>query len=131
MRNVVLGLAIGVDGYIARRNGAVDFLLVPKDYSTADFFASVDTAIMGRKTLDARQRHRRGFQRLLKMGSCGWIAKDPGAKAPRLSDRFFVGLKPHANPKDQGIDFFSTLFQPSGDWCIPNPGLGWNAPSAL
>jgi hypothetical protein len=30
MRNVVLGLGISVDGYIARRNGAVDFLLVPK-----------------------------------------------------------------------------------------------------
>jgi dihydrofolate reductase len=53
MRNVVLGLGISVDGYIARRNGAVDFLFMPRDYSMADFFASVDTAIMGRKTLDA------------------------------------------------------------------------------
>ena len=59
MWNVVLGLAISVDGYIARRNGAVDFLLVPKDYSMADFFASVDTAIMGRKTLDARPKRKR------------------------------------------------------------------------
>jgi dihydrofolate reductase len=59
MRNVVLGLAIGVDGYIARRNGAVDFLFMPRDYSMADFFASVDTAIMGRKTLDARPKRKR------------------------------------------------------------------------
>src|SRR5271154_6005396 len=52
MRNVVLGLGVSLDGYIARPNGAVDFLFMPKDYSMADFFATVDTAIMGRKTLD-------------------------------------------------------------------------------
>ena len=53
MRNVVLGLGISLDGHIARRNGAVDFLFMPKDYSMADFFATIDTAIMGRKTLEA------------------------------------------------------------------------------
>jgi dihydrofolate reductase len=53
MRNVVLGVGISLDGYIARLNGAVDFLFMPKDYSMADFFATVDTAVMGRKTLDA------------------------------------------------------------------------------
>jgi dihydrofolate reductase len=53
MRNVVLGLGISLDGYIARPNGALDFLFRPKGYSMADFFATIDTAIMGRKTLDA------------------------------------------------------------------------------
>ena len=53
MRKIVLGLGISLDGYIARRDGAVDFLFMPKDYSMAPFFATVDTAIMGRKTLDA------------------------------------------------------------------------------
>src|SRR5260370_21687741 len=53
MRNVVLGLGISLDGYTARLNGAVDFLFMPRDFLMADFFASVDTAIMGRKTLDA------------------------------------------------------------------------------
>jgi hypothetical protein len=53
MRNVVLGVGISLDGYIARLNGAVDFLFMPKDYSMADFFATVDTAMMGRKSLDA------------------------------------------------------------------------------
>jgi dihydrofolate reductase len=53
MRRVVLGLGISLDGYIARPNGAVDFLFMPKDYSMAPFFATVDTAIMGRKTFDA------------------------------------------------------------------------------
>ncbi|HVT59015.1 MAG TPA: dihydrofolate reductase family protein [Thermoanaerobaculia bacterium] len=53
MRKVVLGLGISLDGYIARSNGAVDYLFMPKDYSMASFFATIDTAIMGRKTLDA------------------------------------------------------------------------------
>ena len=52
MRKVVLGLGISIDGYIARPDGAVDFLFMPRDYSMADFFASIDTAIMGRKTYD-------------------------------------------------------------------------------
>jgi dihydrofolate reductase len=51
-RNVVLGVGISLDGYIARPNGAVDFLFMPKDYSMAPFFATVDTAIMGRKTFE-------------------------------------------------------------------------------
>lgn len=62
MRKIVLGLGISIDGYIARSNGAVDFLFMPKDYSMADFFASIDTAIMGRKTYDAS----------LKMGGGGF-----------------------------------------------------------
>jgi dihydrofolate reductase len=53
MRKVVLGLGVSLDGYIARLDGAVDFLFMPKDYSMAPFFAAVDTAVMGRKTLEA------------------------------------------------------------------------------
>jgi len=52
VRNVVLGLGISLDGYIARSNGDVDFLFMPKDYSMAPFFATIDTAIMGRKTFE-------------------------------------------------------------------------------
>jgi len=52
MRKVVLSLGISLDGYIARPDGSVDFLFMPKDYSMAPFFATIDVAIMGRKTLD-------------------------------------------------------------------------------
>ncbi len=52
MRKIVYGVGISLDGFIARPNGAVDFLFMPKDYSMAPFFASIDTAIMGRKTFD-------------------------------------------------------------------------------
>lgn len=56
MRKVVAGLGISLDGYIARPNGAVDFLFMPKDYSMAPFFATIDTAIMGCKTFDAARQ---------------------------------------------------------------------------
>ena len=52
MRKVVLGLGISLDGYIARPDGSVDFLFMPKDYSMGPFFATIDTAAMGRKTYE-------------------------------------------------------------------------------
>src|SRR5258707_13464214 len=52
MRKVVLGLGISLDGYIARPDGAVDFLFMPKDFSMGPFFETIDTAVMGRKTYD-------------------------------------------------------------------------------
>ena len=52
MRKVVLGLGISLDGYIARLDGSVDFLFMPKDYSMGPFLKTIDTAIMGRKTYD-------------------------------------------------------------------------------
>jgi dihydrofolate reductase len=56
MRKVVLGLGISLDGYIARPDGAVDFLFMPQDYSMGPFFATIDTAVMGRKTYDAARK---------------------------------------------------------------------------
>jgi dihydrofolate reductase len=50
IRKVILGLGTSLDGYIARLDGAVDFLFMPKDYSMAEFFAGIDVMIMGRKT---------------------------------------------------------------------------------
>ncbi len=52
MRKVVLSVGISLDGYIARPNGAVDFLFMPKDYSMARFMKTVDLLVMGRKTYE-------------------------------------------------------------------------------
>jgi len=62
MRKVILGLGISLDGYIARKNDAVDFLFMPKDYSMGPFFATVDTAVMGRKTMDVALRAGGSFE---------------------------------------------------------------------
>ena len=43
MRKVVLGVGISLDGYIARPDGSVDFLFMPKDYSMSAFFRRIDT----------------------------------------------------------------------------------------
>lgn len=53
MLKVVLGLGISLDGYIARSDGSVDFLFMPKDYSMVPFFKKIDTAVLGRKTYEA------------------------------------------------------------------------------
>src|SRR5262245_4346166 len=55
-RKVILGLGISLDGYIARPDGSVDFLFMPKDYSMGPFFKTIDTAIMGRKTYEVGLR---------------------------------------------------------------------------
>ena len=52
MRKVTAGLGISLDGYIARPDGAVDFLFMPKDYSMGPFMKTIDAAIMGRKTYE-------------------------------------------------------------------------------
>jgi dihydrofolate reductase len=56
MRKIVLGLGISLDGHIARPDGSVDFLFMPKDYSMGPFFKTVDTALPGRKTYEVGLR---------------------------------------------------------------------------
>ncbi len=65
MRKIILGLGISIDGYIARLDGTFDFLFMPKDFSMAEFFKSIDTGIMGRKTYDVAKAQG-GFGQKLK-----------------------------------------------------------------
>jgi dihydrofolate reductase len=60
-RKVILGFGISLDGYIARRNGALDFLTIDQEGEAlmADFFAKIDTTIMGRKTAAATAEMRK------------------------------------------------------------------------
>jgi dihydrofolate reductase len=60
-RKVILGFGISLDGYIARRNGAMDFLVLDKEGEAlmADFFSKIDTTIMGRKTAAATAEMRK------------------------------------------------------------------------
>jgi dihydrofolate reductase len=52
MRKVILGLGISLDGYIARKSGAVDWLSMDWDYDWTAFFKQIDAVLMGRKSWD-------------------------------------------------------------------------------
>jgi dihydrofolate reductase len=52
MRKIILFIASSLDSYIATLDGGVDWLFTDKDYGFQDFFAGVDTVIIGRKTYD-------------------------------------------------------------------------------
>jgi dihydrofolate reductase len=52
MRKIILGLGISLDGYIARKSGAVDWLSMDWDYDWTAFFKTIDAVLMGRKSWD-------------------------------------------------------------------------------
>lgn len=52
MRKIKLFIACSLDGYIARSNGDIDWLFTEGDYGYHDFYASIDTIIMGYKTYE-------------------------------------------------------------------------------
>ena len=60
-RKVILGFGLSLDGYIARRNGALDFLTIDREGEAlmAEFFSKIDTTIMGRKTAAATEEMRK------------------------------------------------------------------------
>jgi dihydrofolate reductase len=49
-RKVILFIATSLDGFIARKDGSVDWLFRDGDYGMAEFFRSIDTVLIGRKT---------------------------------------------------------------------------------
>ena len=55
MRKVILSAGITLDGYVARPDGSVDYLVMTQDAMAmmGRFFATIDTIVLGRKTLDA------------------------------------------------------------------------------
>jgi dihydrofolate reductase len=85
VRKVILGFGISIDGYIARRNGALDFLLIDKEGEKvmADFFAKIDVTIMGRKTAAA----------VAKMRKSGEITDTPGMTNYVISRRWKPGKR--------------------------------------
>ncbi len=52
MRTVNLFIATSLDGYIARKNGEVDWLFTDQDYGYTAFFDGIETLLMGRRTYE-------------------------------------------------------------------------------
>jgi dihydrofolate reductase len=84
-RKVILGFGISIDGYIARRNGAMDYLVIDKEGESvmADFFAKIDTTIMGRKTAVG----------MVKMRKSGEMPETPGMVYYVVSRRWKPGTR--------------------------------------
>jgi len=101
MRKVVYGVGISLDGYIARPDGSVDFLFMPKDYSMGPFFKRIDFAVMGRKTYEIALKMGGGsfdsqgmkcyvFSRTLEAGERGGVtftAQTPGEFVQAVRDK--------------------------------------------
>jgi dihydrofolate reductase len=51
-RRLRLFVASSLDAYLARRDERLDWLFTDADYGYTDFYASVDTLIVGRRTYD-------------------------------------------------------------------------------
>src|SRR6185369_5798223 len=69
MRKIIVYIATSADGFIARKDGSVDWLDRPEtagDYGMMKFFKSIDTILWGRKTYDT----------LLKFQKAGKAAPD-------------------------------------------------------
>jgi len=58
MRKVIFGGAISLDNFIARKDGAFDWLVRSKEVNQImkDMWSTIDTMVMGRKTYEVAQR---------------------------------------------------------------------------
>jgi len=66
MRKIIVSIATSADGYIARRDGSVDWLDRPRPaggYGMPAFYRSIDTILWGRKTYEvALEFQKKGIQ---------------------------------------------------------------------
>lgn len=50
MGDIILYIGSSLDGFIARKSGAVDFLFTDQDYGYSEFYKKTDIVVMGSKT---------------------------------------------------------------------------------
>ncbi|XXF78025.1 dihydrofolate reductase family protein [Myxococcaceae bacterium GXIMD 01537] len=84
-------LAASLDGFIARTNGAIDWLAIVdragEDYGIKAFYDSVDTLVMGRKTYDSAL----SFDAWPYKGMRCVVITSDTSKASRHGEEFFAG----------------------------------------
>jgi len=51
-KRLKLFIAASLDGFIARKDGSIDWLFTDADYGYRDFFSSIDTVLVGRKSYE-------------------------------------------------------------------------------
>ena len=79
MRKIILYIASSLDGFIARKNGEIDWLFSDADYGYKKFYASIDTVLVGNKTY----RQSLGFEEAPFKGKQVFVfTHKPGKPAP-------------------------------------------------
>ena len=61
MRKIIYFVATSLDGYIASKDGSVDWLFTEGDYGTQIFMKTIDTILMGRKTYEQASEFGLGY----------------------------------------------------------------------
>lgn len=93
-RKIICEIATSADGYIARADGSVDWLdrpHPPGSYGMMEFYASIDTILWGRRTLDTLlEFQRRGI---------------PGAALDPKVKNYVFSRNPPANRPPAGAEF--------------------------
>lgn len=84
MRKIILFIASSLEGYIARKNGEIDWLFTDQDYGYNEFFQDVDTVLMGNRT----------YQQILGFGDYPY----PGKQS-------FVFSQIRQGHKDKNVEF--------------------------
>jgi dihydrofolate reductase len=82
MRKVKYSVANSLDGFIARADGAVDWLFMDgTDYGMTEFFKSIDAVLMGRKTYEFAQSHSPKKRSVSKKAKSGSSASGSGMRS--------------------------------------------------
>jgi dihydrofolate reductase len=110
MRKICLFIATSLDGYIARNSGEIDWLFTDQDYGYSEFFAQIDTVIMGRKT----------YEQVLSFGEYPYAGKQSFVFSKTLQGK--SSLAKEASAKQcyvefvgaNLVDFITTLRQSDG-----------------
>lgn len=100
-RKIIVYIATSADGFIARKDGSVDWLDRPPtagDYGMGDFFKTIDTVLWGRKTYD--------------MAFGGKKGSSDGGFGPKIKSYVFT----HNPPPHAGKSKFEFVNEPINDF---------------
>ena len=100
MRKIIVYIATSADGYIARKDGAVDWLDRPRpkgNYGMGEFWKSIDTILLGRKTYDFVVQYQKKTKGDL-MSTMDTIFKPKNKPKPRPNPLQKMQKRPVARP---------------------------------
>lgn len=101
-------VAASVDGFIARDNQSVDWLFTDADYGYEEFYANIETVVLGRKT----------YEQLLRWGPYPYKGKR-GVVFSRQKDKAGQSDDNVAFTAEKPVDFLQSLPPDSGDvWLV-------------